>query len=34
MASLEKTVAEYSIDDSRVYLTGLVMGGNGCWYLA
>ena len=34
LASLDKTIAEYSVDKSRVYLTGLSAGGNGAWYLA
>jgi predicted peptidase len=34
IAALEQTIAEFKIDFARVYLTGLSMGGNGCWYLA
>lgn len=34
LAALDRTVKEFSIDESRVYLTGLSMGGNGSWYLA
>ena len=34
MAALDATVAEFSIDESRTYLTGLSMGGQGSWYLA
>ena len=34
LAALDKTMAEYAADRSRVYLTGLSMGGNGAWYLA
>jgi predicted peptidase len=34
MAALDRTISEFSIDDRRVYLTGLSMGGNGSWYLA
>jgi len=34
LAALDKTMSEYSADKSRVYLTGLSMGGNGAWYLA
>jgi predicted peptidase len=34
MAALDRTLAEFSTDDRRVYLTGLSMGGNGSWYLA
>jgi predicted peptidase len=31
---LERTEAEFAADKSRVYLTGLSMGGAGTWYLA
>lgn len=34
MAALRQTLDEFSTDASRVYLTGLSMGGNGTWYLA
>jgi predicted peptidase len=34
LAALDKTMTEFAIDKSRVYLTGLSMGGNGSWYLA
>jgi len=34
LAALDKSMAEFSADASRVYLTGLSMGGNGSWYLA
>ena len=34
MAALDQTMAEYEIDSSRLYLTGLSMGGNGTWHLA
>jgi predicted peptidase len=34
MAALDATMEQYSTDVSRVYLTGLSMGGNGSWYLA
>jgi predicted peptidase len=34
LAALDKTIDEYAADRSRVYLTGLSMGGNGAWYLA
>jgi len=27
-------IANHPIDDARIYLTGLSMGGFGCWYLA
>lgn len=33
-AILQKVMAEYSIDKSRVYLTGLSMGGFGTWSLS
>lgn len=31
MAVLEKTKGEYSVDSSRLYLTGLSQGGHGTW---
>jgi predicted peptidase len=34
MQALEKTIAEEQIDKSRIYLTGLSMGGYGAWELA
>jgi len=34
MMALDQTVREYQTDPSRVYLTGLSMGGNGTWYIA
>lgn len=34
MAALDATLREYRVDESRVYLTGLSLGGNGTWYLA
>jgi predicted peptidase len=34
MQALDETVAAFSTDPSRIYLTGLSMGGNGAWYLA
>lgn len=34
MAALDATLQEYRIDESRVYLTGLSLGGNGTWYLS
>jgi predicted peptidase len=34
LAALDKTIDEYAADKSRVYLTGLSMGGNGAWQLA
>ncbi|QGQ93581.1 phospholipase [Paenibacillus psychroresistens] len=34
IALLDKIQNEYEIDSSRVYLTGLSMGGYGTWYLA
>ncbi len=32
--SLTKTMAEFSADSSRIYLTGLSLGGRGVWQLA
>jgi predicted peptidase len=32
--ALDQTMREYQTDPSRVYLTGLSMGGNGTWYIA
>ena len=34
ITALKKTVAEHNIDTSRIYLTGLSMGGYGSWDLA
>ncbi|MEP1078498.1 prolyl oligopeptidase family serine peptidase [Leptolyngbya sp. PL-A3] len=34
LAALDKAIAEFSGDSSRVYLTGYSAGGNGSWYLA
>jgi predicted peptidase len=34
LLALDQTLVEFSVDGSRVYLTGLSMGGNGAWYLA
>lgn len=34
MAALDSTMHEFHADSSRVYLTGMSMGGNGSWYLA
>ena len=33
-ALLDKAIADYNIDPSRVYLTGLSMGGRGTWEMA
>lgn len=33
MAALDATIAEFPVDSSRIYLTGISMGGNGTWYL-
>ena len=33
IASLDRTLAEFHTDSSRVYLVGWSMGGNGVWYL-
>ncbi len=34
LMALDQTTREYQTDPSRVYLTGLSMGGNGTWYIA
>ena len=34
MALIDETVENYSIDQNRVYLTGLSMGGYGTWTIA
>ena len=34
LAALDKTIAEFNGDPSRVYLTRYSAGGNGAWYLA
>lgn len=34
LIALDQTLAEFPVDRSRVYLTGLSMGGNGAWHLA
>jgi predicted peptidase len=34
LAALDTSLDEFNVDASCVYLTGLSMGGNGCWYLA
>ena len=31
---LDEVIADYAVDTTRVYLTGLSMGGNGAWQLA
>lgn len=33
LAALDSTMAEFSIDPARVYLTGLSLGGHGTWYI-
>lgn len=33
-ALLQEIMASYAVDDKRVYLTGISMGGYGSWYLA
>lgn len=33
IAALNATLEEFSIDESRVYLTGISLGGEGAWYL-
>ena len=34
LTELDTAISEFNGDTSRVYLTGLSMGGNGAWYLA
>ena len=34
VAALQQTMREFHVDASRVYLTGLSMGGHGTWYIA
>ena len=34
VAALQQTMREFHVDASRVYLTGLSMGGHGTWYVA
>ena len=34
VAALQQTLREFHVDQSRVYLTGLSMGGHGTWYIA
>ena len=34
VAALQQTMKEFHVDQSRVYLTGLSMGGHGTWYIA
>ena len=34
LAAVDKTIAEFNGDPSRVYLTGYSAGGNGSWFLA
>lgn len=34
MAALDQTIDEYNVDENRIYLTGLSMGGYGSWYVA
>jgi len=33
IALLDNTISNFAVDQSRVYLTGLSMGGEGAWYL-
>ena len=33
-ALLDDVIAKYAVDEDRVYLTGLSMGGQGSWHLA
>ncbi len=34
LLTVEKTANEYNLDAQRVYLTGLSLGGHGCWHIA
>lgn len=34
LACVEDVSRDYKVDASRIYLTGLSMGGRGCWFLA
>jgi predicted peptidase len=34
LAALQQTTREFHVDPTRVYLTGLSMGGHGTWYIA
>ena len=34
LTALDQTMSEYQTDSSRVYLTGLSLGGRGTWYIA
>jgi len=34
VALLDEVVSKYKVDESRIYVTGLSMGGNGTWRLA
>ena len=34
LAALTQTMREFHVDPTRVYLTGLSMGGHGTWYIA
>jgi predicted peptidase len=34
VAALQQTMREFHVDPTRVYLTGLSMGGHGTWYVA
>ena len=34
LMALDQTTREYTTDPTRIYLTGLSMGGNGTWYIA
>ena len=34
LAALDRSLDEFQVDPSRIYLTGMSAGGNGSWYLA
>ena len=34
IATLDAAIDEFSVDESKVYLTGLSLGGNGVWYVS
>ena len=34
MTLIEEIESEYSVDEDRIYLTGISLGGNGAWKVA